>query len=98
MKFILHVPQEVLNEVTEAAEYYDRKQEDLGLRLYDNFEDILLQIEKNPFLFQTAHKDYRQALLSRFPYLIIFRIYEKNIFVNKFIHARRNQEKRYKKR
>lgn len=98
MKFILYVPQEVLNEVKEAADYYDIKQDHLGLKLYDNFEDTLLRIEENPLLFQKNRKNYRQALLSRFPYLIIFRVYGENILVNKFIHAKRNPVRRYRKK
>ena len=96
MKFIVRVPEEVLLEVYEAASYYDYKQKGLGDKLYDDFENALLTLEKNPLAFQLIHKNFRQALLTKFPYLIVFRIYNTKILINKFIHAKKHPLKRYK--
>ncbi|HXB39706.1 MAG TPA: hypothetical protein VNZ49_04140 [Bacteroidia bacterium] len=48
MKLIVQVPDLVLFEVNEAVIYYGDKQDGLGDKLYDDFEDVLIQIEKNP--------------------------------------------------
>ena len=96
MKLILQVLESVYSEILEAALYYENKQEGLGQKLYDNFENILLEIEKRPLTFQKTRNNYRHALLSRFPYLVIFHIYENKILVFKLIHSKKHPSKRYK--
>lgn len=96
MKFQVEVPNLVLEEVGDAVLYYDSLQKDLGNKLYDDFESTLLSIEKSPLLFQRVHKNYRHAMLYRFPYLVIFRVFETKILINRFIHAKKQPAKRYK--
>ncbi len=96
MKLIVQVPQEVLLEVNEAASYYDAKQKGLGDKLYDDFENTLYVIEKSPRSFQQINKNFRHALLTKFPHLVVFRIYSTQILVNKFIHAKKHPLKRHK--
>ena len=96
MKLILEVQDFVYSEILDAALYYENKQEGLGQKLYSNFENTLFETEKRPLTFQKTRNNYRHALLSRFPYLIIFRIYENKILVFKLIHSKKHPSKRYK--
>jgi hypothetical protein len=98
MKFELIIPEIVEAEIDEAAKYYDKKQDGLGNKLYNELTEALSFIEKNPLSFQKSRKEYRHALLVTFPYLIIFWVYENKILVYKFIHTKQHPAKRYKKR
>lgn len=97
MKFTLIIPEIVEAEIDEAATYYNKKQEGLGNGLYQDLIETLSFVEKNPFTFQKTQKDYRQALLNRFPYLIIYKVYENKILFFKFVNAKKHPTKRYKK-
>lgn len=96
MKFTLVIPGIVEEEIDEAAAYYNKKQEGLGDRLYKDLTETLSFVEKSPLSFQKSRKDYRQALLKRFPYLVIYKVYENKILIFRFINARKHPVKRYK--
>lgn len=98
MKYRLIVLDPVADEVAEAAVYYDSQQPGLGLALLDEWERALVKIQRAPEGYQKKVKNFRQALLDRFPYLIVFLIEDSTIFVNRFINVRRHPGKRYAKR
>ncbi len=59
-------------------------------------ELLLNNIAKQPKLYPEKYKQFRQALVRPFPYLIIFEIIEQTIVVHKVIAAKKNPIKRYK--
>jgi hypothetical protein len=69
MKHELIIPVYVREEITEATDYYNNKQEGLGDELYFDVEELLYLIEHSPGSFQRYYNNYRQASLKRFPYL-----------------------------
>ncbi len=96
MKFSLVIPEIVEVEIEEAATYYNKQQDGLANSLYRDLTETLSFIEKNPFTFQKTQKDYKQALLNKFPYLIIYKVYENEILFFKFINAKKHPAKRHK--
>ncbi len=96
MKYEIIIPAVVREEVTEAVDYYNFKQKGLGDDLYYDLIEKLEFIQKAPSSFQLYHTSYRQALLKKFPYLVIFRVFDNKVLVNKFIHAKKHPNKRYK--
>ena len=98
MKFTLLVHDSVFAEINDATLYYEDKQIGLGKKLYEDFEDSLMQIEERPLSFQKTKNNYRHTLLDKFPYLILFRVYENKILVYKFIHAKQHPAKHHKKK
>jgi hypothetical protein len=59
-------------------------------------ELLLNNISKQPKLYSEKYKQFRQALIKPFPYLIIFEIIEETIVVHKVIYAKKNPNKLYK--
>ncbi len=96
MKYTLIIPGLIYEEVHEATLYYEKQQTELGHKLILGWEQTLDLIEKKPFSFQKTHNNYQQILLTKFPYLVIYRIYNNEVVIYKFINAKRYPSKRYK--
>jgi plasmid stabilization system protein ParE len=79
--FTLIVKQEADKEVTEAYRWYENKVEGLGERFLDALEDCYNAIDINPTTFQKIHKQYRQAILNTFPYVVIYEKIKSDIIV-----------------
>ncbi|MBI2966516.1 MAG: hypothetical protein HYY40_01715 [Bacteroidetes bacterium] len=45
---------------------------------------------------QTKYKNFREALLKRFPYLIVYEIVKDKTVIHSFFHTSRNPKKKYK--
>lgn len=85
-------------EYADAYWYYKEKQSGLGTS-YENETNLLLKtIKANPLLFQRKYKQYREALLKRFPYFIVYEIVFDAIVVHSFFHTSRNPAKKYSRK
>jgi hypothetical protein len=98
MKYIIDIKTTAKTGVLEAFDYYEEKQEGLGIRFLDCWEKQIEVIKREPLLFQKKYKDFRQALIKPYPYHIIFELDENIITVYKVIYAGRSSQKRYTKK
>ena len=87
----------VADELTEATHYYNNIQYGLGLKLLDEWESSIRKIQQSPEGYQKKYKNYRQVLLNKFPYLIVYSIDKTTIIVSRFINVRKHPKKRYLK-
>jgi hypothetical protein len=87
-----------MEELRAAALYYNDQKPGLGLELLNEWDRALIRIQRTPEGFGRKRKNFRQAMLERFPYLIIFEVELTQITVYKFINVRRHPKKRYTKR
>jgi len=60
------------SEIYEAALYYEEKAADLGLLFLDEIEKAILRILANPMAYPSVGDEVRQAIVSRFPYSILY--------------------------
>lgn len=96
MKYSLAIKESARKGAVDAFLYYENQQANLGDRFLDKMELLLNNITKQPKLYSEKYKQFRQALIKPFPYLIIFEIIEETIVVHKVIYAKRNPNKLYK--
>jgi plasmid stabilization system protein ParE len=85
---------EAAREVDEAAGWYESRQAGLAVRFLDELDQTLLQIRRHPSAFPCledvpADLEVRRALMSRFPYGLIFLELRKDIRVVAVAHAKR---------
>ena len=64
--------EEADSEIYEAALYYEDKAADLGLLFLDEIEKAILRILANPMAYPSVGDEVRQAIVSRFPYSILY--------------------------
>ncbi len=94
MSWRVVVRPEAINDVSEAAVWYDSQQPGLG----DDFRDELMQVldglAKNPLLNARRHKskNIRWRYPDRFPYRVIYEVVEleKLVVVAAVLHAARD--------
>lgn len=65
----------------ESAQWYEKKQENLGLQFMDTVEEKLVLLTQNPLHYQIRYKATRLALVNHFPYAIHFIVEGKKVIV-----------------
>ena len=96
MFFVYNKP-EADRDLLEAAEWYEEQQKGLGGKFIDEVEELLGYLETNPLLFPIKYKEVRQAILTRFPYVILFRIESKTVIVLAVFNCYLNPAKKKKR-
>jgi len=77
-------------EIEEAADWYEEKRTGLGAEFLRTLESCLVSVERNPFQYPRVYGEVRRAPLRRFPYGLIYRVYEAEVVVVACMHARRD--------
>jgi plasmid stabilization system protein ParE len=80
---------EAISEMTEAAEFYESQQKDLGKHFLSSVQDALNQVQINPLLYPVAHLDVRRCITKTFPFSVLYRIAPDQIVVVAIMHQGR---------
>ena len=65
-------------ELADARNYYDEQSPGLGRDFVDEFERQVLAIAAMPERWMIVERDVRRALMKRFPYVIYFRVLDRD--------------------
>jgi len=86
-------------EYLESVAWYEDNRTGLSLGFINEVEKVLDHIETNPFLFPIKKLQLREAPAKTFPYLIIYKINQKQqqVTVLSVFHTKRNQKMKLKK-
>lgn len=95
-KHVVFVLPKAYSELEEAVLWYEFQQKNLGEKLLECFDNAIKVLEENPEIFARKHKNFRELLISVFPYAIIYRVENNNVYVTSFFHTKRNIKKKYK--
>ena len=84
-------------EFIDSVEWYELLRKNLGVEFSSEIEKVLLLIEHNPFIFSIKNKVFREAVVKKFPYLIVFTINKinKTIYVISIFNTTRNPKLKY---
>ena len=83
-------------EIIDAFDWYDLQREGLGsdfLQEVECFYKILLQ---NPNTYSYYDKPIRQGKINRFPYIVVYEVFDNTIVVYSVFMAKRNPNKKRK--
>ena len=69
------------NDVEAAYSWYRERGRLLARRFKAEVQTTAKVIGERPLSFQRAHRDVRRAVLRRFPYLLLFRVEEKQVVI-----------------
>lgn len=98
MKFQIQILEEVYLELEEAADYYYLIRPGLEQELFKDWLESLKRIKNAPEAYQKQKNNFRQVLLNKFPFVVIYEVMDSTIIIYRFINAYREPGKRYKKR
>lgn len=73
-KYKLAFATEALEDVKEAASYYDSQLKGLGKRFKEHVKVQLLLLKENPHTHSVRYSDVRLAVIDKFPYSIHYTI------------------------
>jgi mRNA-degrading endonuclease RelE of RelBE toxin-antitoxin system len=96
-KILLHPLAET--EFSEAQNWYEERLSGLGVRFEEKVNFHLQIIMRTPLLFPTKRKNFREAKINTFPYVIVYKILEKRktILILSFHHTSRNPKIKYER-
>lgn len=93
MIYELIIQEEASLEVLEAYIYYENAQKGLGEKFMKQLNNYFRRILSNPKHFQLK-RNYREAFIKKFPYLIVFDIIDNKIIVLSVFNTYQNPEKK----
>lgn len=76
-------------EVRHAASRYESEVEGLGKAFLSYVENSIEEIERFPLASRVIRRDFRRFLVPRFPYGIIYRVENDQVFVAAVMHLKR---------
>ena len=88
MKLVFRPAAEI--DISNAYEWYEKRQPKLGKAFILEVERLLERIKKNSELYSTALGSTRRALCKRFPYAVYFAEKDSMIVILAVLHQRRN--------
>lgn len=68
-----------VNDVNDAATYYERQRPGLGAEYLHEVDAALRRLEAEPFLFPPVDSHLRRCVVHRFPYTIVFRVLDRDV-------------------
>ncbi len=79
-------------ELDDAIEYYNQQAAELGIKFFDEVLETIELISLFPQSWSRNTKNTRKAVLRKFPFNLIYSIYEDKIYILAVAHQNREPE------
>jgi plasmid stabilization system protein ParE len=76
-----------------AFGWYEEQHSGLGHEFLDSLESTIKIIEEMPKLYAIHHKQFRRALLRRFPFAVFYTIEQESVIIHAVFDNRQDPEK-----
>ena len=96
MTYALLIKEEATWDIAVAFDYYEEQQNGLGDAFLQKLKALILYINQYPLHFNKVEKEFRQALISKFPYVIIYELSGSEIIIYAVFHCSQNPDKKFK--
>lgn len=80
----------------DAYDWYEKQRNGLGEEFLEELDKFYDKIRKHPEYFGRIKKEFRQAALKRFPFVLIYEIFKNDVVVFAVFHTKRNPKFKYK--
>ncbi len=94
MQYKLEIRPLATIEILEAYDWYESQKEALGLDFLNELDNFYKRLLQNPDIFSYYEKPVREGKLNRFPYTVIYEIFESVIVVYSVFMAKQNPDKK----
>lgn len=81
---------EAKDEYDAAVDWYEQQQAGLGAVFIARVREVLRRISGNPQLHSVVYQDVRKALVSKFPYVVLYREDAGEVIVISVFHTSRD--------
>jgi hypothetical protein len=86
---IINYHPDAIDELINTARFYESNQVNLGHRFLDAVDISLVSIRKNPLIWPSDKKGRRKCIIRKFPYLLIYKLSDKFIYILVLAHTSR---------
>jgi toxin ParE1/3/4 len=76
-------------DIKESASYYENEVEGLGKAFLETIQLAIESVRAFPYVAQNIRKPYRQFIVKRFPFGIIYRFDTETIYITAVAHLKR---------
>lgn len=94
MTYKLVIKEEAYADMQIAYDYYEHQRQGLGDEFIEEVKEKIDYINKYPLHFPIVEKEFRQSLIDRFPYLLIYELSGKAVVVFAVFHTSQNPDKK----
>ena len=77
-------------EVTESAEWYEDQRQGLGFEFIDHVQAVLDRIAEDPLRYPVVLRDIREAIVSKFPFAVYYRVKPDRVVILAVFHCSRD--------
>jgi plasmid stabilization system protein ParE len=88
---------DVERDLEEARDWYENRRVGLGAEFLKAVDDAIDRICESPLLYAAEYKSVRRAGLTRFPYVVYYRVLGSSIELIAVLHANR-EDRRWRSR
>lgn len=93
MEYELQFAEEARDDIAEAYDWYEDKRLGVGEEFLNCVEAGLDGIKRNPRMYAKVYRDFRRAIIRRFPYGIFFELNDLQVTVFAIFHSSRDPKK-----
>lgn len=79
-----------------AYEFYESRRKNLGERFLDELENCYKSIVLNYTTYKVVHKIYRQAVVKKFPFVVLYSVDEKDIIITAVFSTSKNPSEKFR--
>jgi hypothetical protein len=76
--------------IKDAYDWYEKQKGGLGEEFLVELDLVFSKIESAPSYYGKIKGNFRQAVLKRFPYLVVYKIIRRTVIVFAVFHTKRN--------
>jgi toxin ParE1/3/4 len=86
----LRLRPELVDDAAEAFAWYESASIGLGHDFLRSYFAAVASVQREPLLYRRVYREFRRALLGRFPYALYFRVERRTVIVMLLIHGARD--------
>ena len=94
MEYVILFTSFAENEYISAFQFYEDKQNGLGLKFETETSNLIEHLKQNPHQFQRKYKHYREAVYKKSPYFLIYEILDKKVIIHSVFNAKQNPKRK----
>jgi hypothetical protein len=84
-----------LKEMYQTFWWYEEHKIALGELFLERIDAALIEIKANPESFQQIYKKFRHFPLKKFPFVIVYKIYDTEIVIYALFHTKRSPKRKF---
>ena len=94
MKHKVEIKEEARKGIIEASDWYAGKGVGLNFYFIEQLEAVIKVILTNPKAYKRVYKNFRQAALKKFPYVVLYELEIETVIIYSVFHAKQHPKKK----